>query len=65
MCWYTATTLAVEVLYVIVQPTARDRIPTVVGRVLTYGAMASFIVFARACGQLRRYEATRASSPKA
>ena len=58
MCWYAAMTLIAEILYIVAQPrAAHKQADAVVGHVLTYGGMLSFIVFARACRQLRRYEA--------
>jgi hypothetical protein len=57
MCWYGATTLLAEALHFFIQVAPPKHLPIAVARVLMYLGAFSFIVFVRACIDLRGYEA--------
>ena len=64
MGWYAFVSILAEVLYH-VHPPFSDVAPFSVmwARVLMYLALTTFIVFARACFLLRRYESDRTFGP--
>ena len=58
MCWYAIMTLLAETLHLVIHPSPRGHFSITVARVLTYVGALTFIVFVRACIQLRRHEGT-------
>jgi hypothetical protein len=64
MFWYTATTVLAETLHLLIRPTPYKHFPNTVARILAYAGALTFIVFVRACTQLRRYETTEMPSPE-
>jgi hypothetical protein len=64
MCWYAFVSILAEILYHL-RPLFAHVGPYSVfwARVLMYLALTTFIVFARACAVLRRYESDRMSGP--
>lgn len=64
MGWYTVMTLCTETVQVLTHLNRHNHIVNVMGQVLTYTGALSFIVFFRACVELRRYETMGVALPE-